>query len=112
MSHLKIVEIAQLDVPQLHILDRRRRRAAAQPLDQLLDRRLLPLNVGIDAAIRAVADPAGDSERDRLVTHPGAEEHALHLAGHADVIRSPCSPNAHVSLPTGPQTKVCRNDLH
>ena len=76
MPHLEAVELARLDVPQPNVLDPSVGRAAAKVADHLLDRLLLALDMRLDAAVGAVAHPAGDSKLLCLIDRPGAEEDA------------------------------------
>ena len=54
-------------------------------LEPMLDRLLIALDMGLDAAIRAVAHPACHAQRTGPLLSPGAEEHALDSAGQANV---------------------------
>src|SRR4029079_6389428 len=85
VPHLEIVEVEGVDIPQMDVFHLRRRRAALQALDELLDRRLVALDVHVHPAIRAIAHPARHAKLVSLVLRPCTEEHALHPPGHADV---------------------------
>jgi len=56
-----------------------------QQFDQTLDWPLFAFQVGLDAAVGAVADPTGHFQLLCLLLGPGSEENALHAAGDADV---------------------------
>ncbi len=73
MPHLEIVEVEQLYIPDMDIVYPRGRRPAMHPLDQLIDRQLVTLNVHVDPAVRAVPHPAGDADFIRLVARPSGE---------------------------------------
>ncbi len=62
-------------------------RSLSDAIDHLLDGGQVAFDMGFNATIRAIADPAHHSEGCRLLTHPGAKENTLHAACHADVAR-------------------------
>ena len=55
-----------------------------QPCDHLIDRRFVALDVRLDGAIGAIADPAGNAEFASLIPGPSAEEDSLHETGDSD----------------------------
>jgi hypothetical protein len=71
------------------VVDQRRWWTSVELINQMLNRSFIALDVRIDAAVRAVPDPARDTELVRPIAHPGAKEDALHPAGHADVPGNP-----------------------
>ena len=58
-----------------------------QALDDLQDGGFLAFDMGIDAAIRAIAHPAGNAQFHRLLAQPDTKKDALNAPGHADVPR-------------------------
>ena len=85
MPHLESVEIARLYIPHPHVFDRGRRRALAHPLDDLLDRCGVALDMRVDPPVGTVADPTGHSDFGGLFAQPRPEKHALHAPRHGDV---------------------------
>ena len=61
-----------------------------EALHELLDGPFLAFDMRVDAAIGAIAHPAGHSKLLGLLTHPGAEKNALYAASHADMPSDPC----------------------
>ena len=96
MADFEIVEVKQLDLPDMDVFDPRRGRAAMQSVNELLDGGFIAFNMRIHTPVGAIADPAGHSQLVRLIAHPGAEEDTLHAASHAGV---PC--DAHLARPKG-----------
>lgn len=68
----------------LDVLDADRRRAGAALIDEAGDIAGLALDDGLDGAVAAVADPAGQPQPARALVHPGAIAHALDAAVHQD----------------------------
>ncbi len=63
-----------------HIIDPSRRGTMMAPLDQAIDRCLLPLDPGLDRAIRAIPHPAGHPESPGLRGRLHPKKDPLHAA--------------------------------
>jgi len=84
-ADLKLLAGLRFQLGHIDLADDCSRWAAVKSIDQLLDGRLLARQMSFDAAVGAVADPAGDTQFIGLILGPPAEEDALYPAGHANM---------------------------
>jgi hypothetical protein len=87
VPHFEVVEVAQFDIPLANAFHPGGGRPAAKPVDKLPHGRLFALDVQVNPAIGAIANPASYAELESLVTSPSAEEYALNPARYAEMPR-------------------------
>jgi hypothetical protein len=87
VPNLEAVEVERIGIPDSHILDLCGGRSAPQPLDHLVNRGVVALDVRFDMPVRAVSDPSGDAELIGLFARPSSEEDALDPSAYAEMTR-------------------------
>src|SRR4051812_13342364 len=85
-AQLEAAEVFYRRVFDADVFDLRVRGTPPHPLDHPLDAILFAAEMRLDRPVGAIADPSADSELARLALRPCAEEHALHPAGHPNVL--------------------------
>ena len=85
VANLEPLARVRLSVGHFDPIDNRGWRAAAKPLDKLLNRRFLARKMRFHASVPAIAHPARDGELVGLLLRPCAKPDALHAAGHKDM---------------------------
>ena len=84
MTDLEAARSLRLGGFDRDLLDPRTGRTLTHQVDQLVDGFLFAFDMRLHGAIAAIADPALEADRLRLVAGPGAKEYALNQAGYAD----------------------------
>jgi len=94
----------------LDAFDARSGRTFAHQIDKFLDRLLVTFELRFDGTVAAIAHPAINAERLRLVARPGAEEDALHPAYHpnsfGDLCHSSANARAYRALPVTTEARL------
>jgi hypothetical protein len=85
MAQLEAADALGRAILDREVIDPRAGRPAAHPLDHPTDGFLLAGQLRLHRAIRAIADPAADSELSSLALSPGAKKDALDETGYSDM---------------------------
>jgi hypothetical protein len=85
VAHLESVSRLRLNLVNVHFADDGGWRPLAKMFDQLQDRTFFTGYMRLDAAVRAVAHPARNTQRAGLLRRPSAKKDSLHPAGHMNV---------------------------
>jgi len=90
VPHLEAAEPFDLGFLRFDPVHARAARAVVDNVDQPAPGGFFALEMTLDGAVSAIADPAVDAVLGRLLAGLGAKDHALHPAGDADVPRETC----------------------